>query len=87
MIERSGLGDDTYVPPWLVNEPICMDIVHARLEFEITCFGAVQELLNKTGVCVCVCVCVLRGVGIMVGGGRHPWLMLKSFPWLWPRVI
>lgn len=53
MIERSGLGDDTYVPPWLVNEPICMDIVHARLEFEITCFGAVQELLNKTGVCVC----------------------------------
>ncbi|KAF8055276.1 KCS1 [Scenedesmus sp. PABB004] len=50
MLERSGLGDDTYTPPWLVNEPIVMDIAHARLEFEVTCFGAIQELLEKTGV-------------------------------------
>jgi hypothetical protein len=28
------------------------DIAHARLEFEVTCFGAIQSLLNKTGVCV-----------------------------------
>lgn len=49
MLERSGLGNDTYTPPWLVNEPIVMDIAHARLEFEVTCFTAVQELLNKTG--------------------------------------
>jgi hypothetical protein len=25
------------------------DIAHARLEFEITCFGAIQDLLTKTG--------------------------------------
>uniref|UniRef100_A0A383VBC9 3-ketoacyl-CoA synthase n=1 Tax=Tetradesmus obliquus TaxID=3088 RepID=A0A383VBC9_TETOB len=50
MLERSGLGNDTYTPPWLVNEPIVMDIAHARLEFEVTCFTAVQELLNKTGI-------------------------------------
>jgi 3-ketoacyl-CoA synthase len=55
MLERSGLGNDTYTPPWLVNEPICMDIAHARLEFEVTCFGAVQELLNKTGATTAVC--------------------------------
>lgn len=51
MLERSGINPhNTYTPPWLVNAPICMDIAHARLEFEITCFGAVQDLLNKTGI-------------------------------------
>eukprot|EP00878_Enallax_costatus_P009912 GHUV01010349.1.p1 GENE.GHUV01010349.1~~GHUV01010349.1.p1 ORF type:complete len:507 (+),score=77.65 GHUV01010349.1:205-1725(+) len=50
MLERSGLGPETYAPPWLVNEPICMDIAHARLEFEMLCFGAIQDLLNKTGI-------------------------------------
>jgi hypothetical protein len=40
------------------------DIAHARLEFEITCFGAVQDLLNKTGgyahACAgCACVVVV----------------------------
>jgi hypothetical protein len=49
MLERSGLGDDTYVPPWLISEPITMDIAHARLEFEVMCFSPIQELLNKTG--------------------------------------
>lgn len=30
--------------------PPAFDLVHARREFEVTCFSAVQELLNKTGV-------------------------------------
>lgn len=38
--------------------PVLQDIAHARLEFEVTCFGAIQDLLNKTGeissqACVC----------------------------------
>eukprot|EP00775_Hariotina_reticulata_P001695 gene1695-2040_t len=54
MLERSGLGNDTCTPPWLTNEPISMDIAHARLEFEIMCFGPIQELLNKTASLVAI---------------------------------
>jgi hypothetical protein len=74
MLERSGLGNDTYTPPWLVNEPICMDIAHARLEFEITCFGAVQELLNKTGACRFLC-CISCSFHVLL-------LMFLIFLWL-----
>ncbi len=47
---RSGLGDETYVPPWLYSKPPHYDMLHARKEFEVCCFSAVKDLLNKTGV-------------------------------------
>eukprot|EP00877_Chromochloris_zofingiensis_P008304 jgi/Chrzof1/3727/Cz13g06210.t1_LCKAS9 len=50
ILYRSGLGDETYVPPWLYSEPAYYDMAHARKEFEETCFNAVKDLLNKTGV-------------------------------------
>ncbi|GBF92374.1 hypothetical protein Rsub_05576 [Raphidocelis subcapitata] len=50
ILMRSGLGDETYVPPWLYSKPPHYDMTHARKEFEICCFSAVRELLNKTGV-------------------------------------
>ena len=32
---RSGLGDDTCVPPWLYSKPPHYDMAHARKEFEV----------------------------------------------------
>ncbi|KAI8474465.1 MAG: FAE1/Type III polyketide synthase-like protein-domain-containing protein [Monoraphidium minutum] len=50
ILMRSGLGDETYIPPWLYSQPPHYDMAHARKEFEICCFSAVTDLLNKTGV-------------------------------------
>ena len=47
---RSGLGDETYVAPWLYSKPPHFDMEHARREFDAMCFAAVKELLNKSGV-------------------------------------
>jgi hypothetical protein len=33
-----------------MGHPFFFDMAHARLEFEVTCFSAVQELLTRTGV-------------------------------------
>ena len=50
IVYRSGLGEETTCPPWLMGHPFFFDMAHARLEFEVTCFSAVQELLTRTGV-------------------------------------
>ena len=50
IVYRSGLGEETTCPPWLMGHPFFFDMAHARLEFEVTCFAAVQELLTRTGV-------------------------------------
>jgi hypothetical protein len=34
----------------LYSKPQCFDYAHARKEFETTCFSAIRDLLNKTGV-------------------------------------
>jgi hypothetical protein len=34
----------------LYSKPQFFDYEHARKEFEITCFSAIKDLLNKTGV-------------------------------------
>jgi hypothetical protein len=33
----------------LYSEPSHYDMAHARKEFEVCCFSAIKELLNKTG--------------------------------------
>ncbi|XP_021766242.1 3-ketoacyl-CoA synthase 11-like [Chenopodium quinoa] len=50
ILERSGLGQDTYFPDALINVPHnpCMDL--ARKEAELVMFGAIDELLAKTKV-------------------------------------
>ncbi|KAF8033563.1 hypothetical protein BT93_D2225 [Corymbia citriodora subsp. variegata] len=47
---RSGLGDETYFPRGITSKPpnLCME--EARLEAEAVMFGAVDALLEKTGV-------------------------------------
>jgi hypothetical protein len=50
IVFRSGLGDNTKCPPWLMGHPFFFDMAHARLEFEVTCFTAIEELLTRTGV-------------------------------------
>lgn len=50
ILERSGLGQKTYLPEAILRVPPnpCMD--EARKEAELVMFGAIDELLAKTGV-------------------------------------
>ncbi|CAI9118333.1 OLC1v1019892C1 [Oldenlandia corymbosa var. corymbosa] len=50
IVERSGLGEKTYVPEALLQIPFnpCMEA--ARKEAEMVMFGAIDQLLEKTGV-------------------------------------
>jgi len=50
ILERSGLGEDTYLPAAVLRVPPnpCMD--EARKEARAVMFGAIDQLLEKTGV-------------------------------------
>ncbi|KAF6264839.1 FAE1/Type III polyketide synthase-like protein-domain-containing protein [Scenedesmus sp. NREL 46B-D3] len=50
ILARSGLGDDTYLPPGLAQQPPAISMSDARWEFEQVCFTAVRDVLAKTGV-------------------------------------
>ncbi|CAO2841373.1 unnamed protein product [Amaranthus hypochondriacus] len=50
ILERSGLGEDTYLPEALHNSPPNHSMAFARKEAEEVMFGAIDELLAKTGV-------------------------------------
>ena len=49
-LETLGSGESTYLPEGLVREPPEMSTEEARKEAEMVMFGAVDELLAKTGV-------------------------------------
>ncbi|KAK9160780.1 hypothetical protein Syun_007121 [Stephania yunnanensis] len=59
IIERSGLGQTTYLPPSVLRVPPNPNIAEARTEAETVMFGAIDELLTKTGV-------KTKGIGILV---------------------
>eukprot|EP00246_Nothoceros_aenigmaticus_P003656 TRINITY_DN14832_c0_g1_i2.p1 TRINITY_DN14832_c0_g1~~TRINITY_DN14832_c0_g1_i2.p1 ORF type:complete len:523 (+),score=73.38 TRINITY_DN14832_c0_g1_i2:421-1989(+) len=50
ILERSGLGQDTYLPQAVIRVPPNPCIQEARLEAEQVMFGALDELFEKTGV-------------------------------------
>ncbi|XP_057968809.1 3-ketoacyl-CoA synthase 11-like [Malania oleifera] len=50
IIERSGLGDSTYLPESVLNVPPNPSMQAAREEAEMVMFGAIDELLAKTTV-------------------------------------
>ncbi|KAI4368384.1 hypothetical protein MLD38_016946 [Melastoma candidum] len=50
IVERSGLGEDTYLPEALMCIPTNPSMENARKEAEAVMFGAIDELLAKTGV-------------------------------------
>ena len=50
ILERSGLGEDTYLPEALHNSPPNPSMEFARKEAEEVMFGAIDELLAKTNV-------------------------------------
>lgn len=50
IIERSGLGQDTYLPRAVINVPPNPCMAEARREAEQVMFGAIDELFEKTGV-------------------------------------
>lgn len=50
ILERSGLGQDTYFPEAVLRVPPNPNMAEARKEAEMVMFGAVDELLKKTGV-------------------------------------
>ena len=47
---RSGLGENTYLPPTLMATPAVISMALARQEFENVMFAAVADVLAKTGV-------------------------------------
>ncbi|PKA61308.1 3-ketoacyl-CoA synthase 11 [Apostasia shenzhenica] len=59
VIERSGLGDTTYLPESIVRIPANLCISEAWKEAEAAMFGAVDELLAKSGVKV-------KEIGILI---------------------
>ncbi|KAL9238953.1 hypothetical protein vseg_013318 [Gypsophila vaccaria] len=50
IIERSGLGQETYFPEALIRVPPNPCMAEARKEAELVMFGAIDELLAKTRV-------------------------------------
>ncbi|KAL1340187.1 hypothetical protein AAHE18_U099300 [Arachis hypogaea] len=50
ILERSGLGQKTYLPPAILQVPPNPCMAEARKEAEEVMFGAIDQLLQKTGV-------------------------------------
>lgn len=50
ILERSGLGEDTYLPEAVLRVPPNPSMEEARKEAEAVMFGAIDELLAKTSV-------------------------------------
>lgn len=50
MLARSGLGQNTYLPPAMQVLPPEPTMQRAREEFEEVVFGAIEDLLAKTGI-------------------------------------
>ncbi|XP_041003716.1 3-ketoacyl-CoA synthase 11 [Juglans microcarpa x Juglans regia] len=50
ILERSGLGDSTYLPEAVLNIPPNPSMKEARKEAETVMFGAIDELFAKTAV-------------------------------------
>ncbi|XP_008796426.1 3-ketoacyl-CoA synthase 11-like [Phoenix dactylifera] len=50
ILERSGLGDSTYLPDALLSSPPDPSMAEARKEAEAVMFGALDELFAKTNV-------------------------------------
>ncbi|KAK9930957.1 hypothetical protein M0R45_018258 [Rubus argutus] len=50
ILERSGLGQNTYMPEAVLRVPPNPCMEEARKEAEMVMFGAIDELLEKTGV-------------------------------------
>lgn len=50
VLERSGLGQKVYLPESLMQEPPDISMNGARKEAEMVMFGAIDELLVKTGM-------------------------------------
>ena len=47
--ERNGLGNKTYAPPALHRDPIENNLASAMEEAKMVLFGAVEEVLARTG--------------------------------------
>jgi 3-ketoacyl-CoA synthase len=59
ILERSGLGNKTYTAPAILRHPQNPCMAEARKEVEMVLFGAIDQLLAKTGVNV-------KEIGILV---------------------
>ena len=53
--QRNGLGNNTFFPPSLHEEPPNCNMTTAREEAELVLFGVVQEVLDKTGQSSILC--------------------------------
>ncbi|XVF28741.1 hypothetical protein REPUB_Repub15cG0056300 [Reevesia pubescens] len=49
-LERSGLGEKTYIPKALMQDPLSISMTEARKESEAAMFGAIDEVFEKTRI-------------------------------------
>ncbi|XP_078429843.1 3-ketoacyl-CoA synthase 11-like [Wolffia australiana] len=59
ILERSGLGQDTYFPDALLRVPANPSMEEARKEAEMVMFGAIDDLIAKTGI-------KIKDIGVLV---------------------
>ncbi|VFQ72169.1 unnamed protein product [Cuscuta campestris] len=59
ILERSGLGEDTYLPEAMHQVPPTINMASARAEAEQVMFGALDSLFQDTGIDP-------RGIGVLV---------------------
>lgn len=50
ILYRSGLGNETYLPPAVIARPPTISMESARQEFEQVAFGSIKDAFAKTGV-------------------------------------
>lgn len=50
ILERSGMGDETYLPKAVMNPGLCSTMKEGRAEAEMVMFGALDELFEKCKV-------------------------------------
>jgi hypothetical protein len=65
--QRNGLGNNTFFPPSLHEEPPNCNMTTAREEAELVLFGVVQEVLDKTGQYSILCPFQCAGRPLFAG--------------------
>ena len=78
--QRNGLGNNTFFPPSLHEEPPNCNMTTAREEAELVLFGVVQEVLDKTGQYSILCLYIAQAdLSLLVSVGSSDSLCM-GFP-------
>ena len=98
--QRNGLSEETYLPPALHTLPPNVTMETAREEARMVLFGAVQDVLDRTGSppqhwadshCQCLCVALLLAGCVRAAAScltllAAPWLAVREWYAVWGDV-